>query len=79
MLCQGVTKLVAEAGVVIRTSTSVVRLSRSEDRVRSVELADTEQIDADIVVSTLPAPVYMGLAPEDTTPGRPDGVPGDPK
>ena len=68
VLCQGVTKLVAEAGVTIRTGTAVAGLSRSGEIVHSVELADGDRLDADIVVSTLPAPVYMGLAPEDTTP-----------
>lgn len=68
VLCAGVTRLVADAGVTIRTSTSVAGLSRSGGRVRSVELAGGERIEADIVVSTIPAEVYMGLAPEETTP-----------
>ncbi len=68
VLCEGVTRLVAEAGVRIRTSTSVTGLSRSEDRIQSVELAGGEKIEADLVVSTIPAEVYMGLVPEETTP-----------
>ncbi len=68
VLCEGVTKLVADKGVHIRTETTVVRLMRSEDRVHSVALSDGGTIDADLVISTMPAETYMGLAPEETTP-----------
>jgi protoporphyrinogen oxidase len=68
VLCEGVTKLVADEGVHIRTETTVVRLMRSEDRVHSVMLSDGGTIDADLVISTMPAETYMGLAPEETTP-----------
>jgi protoporphyrinogen oxidase len=68
VLCEGVTKLVADEGVAIRTSTSVAGLSRSGNRVNAVELAGGEMLEADMVVSTIPAEVYMGLAPEETTP-----------
>lgn len=67
VLCEGVTRLVAEAGVTIRTSTSVTSLRRSGGRVHTVELSEGGGIDADMVVSTIPTEVYMGLAPEDTT------------
>jgi protoporphyrinogen oxidase len=68
VLCEGVTKLAAEAGVTIRTGASVSALSRSDGQVRTVELAGGETIEADIVVSTIPTEVYMGLVPEDQTP-----------
>lgn len=68
VLCQGVTKLVADAGVAIRTSTSVARLVKSQDKVHAVGLAGGEEIESDLVISTIPAEVYMGLAPEETTP-----------
>ena len=68
VLCEGVTRLVAEAGVTVRTSTSVAGLSRSNGRIHSVDLVGGERIDADIVVSSLPTEVYVGMAPEDQTP-----------
>ncbi|MEO8500203.1 MAG: FAD-dependent oxidoreductase [Vicinamibacteria bacterium] len=68
VLCEGVTKMVEEAGVTIRTKTSVAGLSRLEGKARSVELTGGESIEADIVVSTVPTEVYMGLVPEDQTP-----------
>jgi protoporphyrinogen oxidase len=67
-LCEGVTKLVSEAGVTIRTSTSVAGLTRSHDRVRAVELVGGETIEADLVVSTMPTEIYSGMVPEDVTP-----------
>lgn len=67
VLCEGVTRLVTEAGVKVRTKASVAGLSRSGGRVRSVDLADGERIEADLVVSSIPAEVYMGLVPEDQT------------
>lgn len=68
VLCEGVTRLVREAGVTIRTSVSVSALHRSKDRVRSVELATGEILEADLVVSTIPAEIYAGIVPEDSTP-----------
>ncbi|MBK5254837.1 MAG: FAD-dependent oxidoreductase [Vicinamibacteria bacterium] len=68
VLCEGITQLVAEQGVALRTSAAVAGLLKSDDQVRAVELVNGEQIEADIVVSTIPAEVYMGLAPEETTP-----------
>ena len=67
VLCEGVARLVAEAGVSIRTGTAVSGLSRSEGRVRSVDLVGGERIEADIVVSSMPTEVYVGMAPEDRT------------
>ena len=68
VLCEGVTKLVAHAGVAIRTSTAITGLHRAEDRVTSIELTTGETLDADIVVSTVPTEIYMGLVPEEQTP-----------
>lgn len=67
VLCEGVTRLVAEAGVTIRTKTSVAGLTRVEGRVRSVDVAGGERIEADIVVSSIPTEAYMGFVPEDRT------------
>ena len=68
VLCEGVTKLLQDAGVTIRTSALVAAIRRSNDRVASVELASGESLAADLVVSTLPTEVYIGLVPEDATP-----------
>ena len=68
VLCDGVTRLVGEAGVTVRTAASVSGLTRSESQVRAVELTTGESIPADIVISTIPAEVYCGLMPEETTP-----------
>ena len=68
VLCEGVSRLVRDEGVTIRTSASVSALHRSKDRVRSVELATGEILEADLVVSTIPAEVYAGIVPEDSTP-----------
>jgi len=67
-LCEGVTKLVADAGVTARTSTPVKGLVRANGKVTAVELADGEVLSADIVVSTIPTEVYAGFVPEETTP-----------
>jgi len=67
VLCEGVTGMVAEAGVTIRTKTSVAGLSRSGGRVSSIDLVGGERIDADIVVSSMPTEVYTAMAPEDRT------------
>lgn len=67
-LCDGVTRLVTDAGVRIRTSTDVVALHTSGDRVSAVELAGGERLDGAIVVSALPTETYLHLVPSDTTP-----------
>ena len=68
VLCEGVTKLLADAGATIRTLASVSGLRRSSDRVHAVDLAGGETLDADIVINTLPTEVYAGLLPEEATP-----------
>ena len=68
VLCQGVERLLAEAGVEMRTSTTVAKLHSSGERVQEVELDTDERLSADLVVSSIPTAVYLGLAPDDTTP-----------
>jgi protoporphyrinogen oxidase len=68
ILCEGVTKLVAEAGGTIRTSTPVVSLHRSTDKVNGIELASGEILETDIVINTMPTEVYTSLVPEEATP-----------
>lgn len=71
VLCDGVTSLVTSAGVEVRTGAQVSGLRRSESRVSAVELRGGEEIPADLVISTIPAEIYMGLVPEETTPELP--------
>ena len=66
-LCEGVTRLVTDADIAVRTSTSVAAIARSEGRVRSIELSNGERLEADLVVSSVPTEVYMGFVPEDAT------------
>ena len=68
ILCDGVTRLVADAGVAIRTSAAVTALHRSAERVNAVELSGGERLDADVVISTIPTEVYAELVPEEATP-----------
>lgn len=68
VLCEGVARLVTAAGVSVRTSESVTALNRTGERVRSVALGTGEVLEADLVVSTIPSEVYMGIVPEDATP-----------
>jgi protoporphyrinogen oxidase len=68
VLCEGVTRLVRDAGVTIRTSASVSALNRTSDRVTSVGLTTGEELPADLVVSSIPTETYMGIVPEDATP-----------
>ena len=67
-LCEGVTRLVEQEGVVIRTGTSVSGLARENGQVRSIELSTGERIEADLVVSSVPTETYMAFVPEDQTP-----------
>lgn len=67
VLCEGVTRMVEEAGVKVLTRTSVGGLTRSNGRIESVDLEGGERIEADLVVSSIPTEVYMGLVPEDRT------------
>ncbi|MEO6027719.1 MAG: FAD-dependent oxidoreductase [Candidatus Binatia bacterium] len=67
-LCDGVTRLVTDAGVRIRTSTDVVALHTKADRVSAVEIGGGERLDGAIVVSALPTETYLQLLPSDTTP-----------
>src|SRR5690349_20917011 len=67
-LCDGVTRLVADAGVRVRTGVDVVGLRTSGDRVTAVELAGGERLDGALFVSALPTETYLRLVPRDETP-----------
>jgi protoporphyrinogen oxidase len=68
VLCEGVARLLLESGVDVRVGTSVVKLHADDQHVREVELDNGERLGADLVVSTIPTEVYLGLVPDDATP-----------
>jgi protoporphyrinogen oxidase len=68
VLCRGMARLLAEAGVNLRVSTSVESLETSGSRVSGVKLSTGERLEADVVVSALPLTTYLKLAPDDDTP-----------
>ena len=68
LLCDGVTRLVAEAGVRVRLGAGVSSLETKDGRVREAVLEDGERVGGDVFVSTLPTEVYARLAPRDETP-----------
>jgi protoporphyrinogen oxidase len=68
VLCHGVAGLLQESGVHIRLRTSVAQLHTDSDRVREVQLDSGESLPADLVVSSIPTEIYLGLAPDDATP-----------
>jgi protoporphyrinogen oxidase len=67
VLCDGVTRLLAEAGVKVRLGVSVSRLTAAGGRVREAELSTGERIGGDLFVSTIPTEVYRRLMPDDRT------------
>lgn len=68
VLCDGVTRLLAEQGVKVRLNAIVQRLETSNGRVQTAELATGERIGGDIFVSTIPTEVYLRLLNADRTP-----------
>jgi protoporphyrinogen oxidase len=68
VLCDGLTRMLIEAGVDVRVGTTARRLHASGDRIREVELADGARLHADVVVSTIPAEVYTGMVEAESTP-----------
>jgi len=68
VLCAGVAQLLDDAGVEVRLRTRVAKLHADEDRVHEVELDTGEGLSADLVVSSIPTDIYLGLAPDDATP-----------
>lgn len=68
VLCEGMASLLADAGVRVRLDTRVGRLHASGGRIGEIELATGERLPADVVVSTIPVEVYLGLVPTDATP-----------
>ena len=68
VLCDGLTRLLRDQGVDVRTRTSARRLHEQGDRIGEVELADGARLRADLVVSTVPTEVYCSMVSADATP-----------
>jgi protoporphyrinogen oxidase len=67
VLCDGVTRLLAERGVNVRLNVSVTRLTVAGGRVREAELSTGEHVGGDVFVSTVPTEVYVRLVGGDRT------------
>lgn len=67
VLCSGLTRLLRECGVKIRTEVGVRRLHMTGNKVVGAELDHDERVPCDEVVCALPAEVYRVMAPADTT------------
>ncbi len=67
VLCDGLARLLIDAGVSVRLGTSVRSAVARGKRIVEVELDDGQRSAADLFVSTLPTEVYRGLAADDRT------------
>jgi protoporphyrinogen oxidase len=67
VLCDGVTRLLAERGVKVRLNVSVNRLTVADGRVREAELNTGERVAGGVFVSTVPTEVYVRLVGGDRT------------
>lgn len=68
VLCDGVTRLLAEQGVTVRLNATVTRLATADGRVREAELTTGERVGGDLFISTIPTEVYLRLLAGDRTP-----------
>ncbi|HKH82477.1 MAG TPA: FAD-dependent oxidoreductase [Gemmatimonadales bacterium] len=68
VLCDGVTRLLEEAGVQTRTRAAVRRLHTEGDRISHAELDSGEVIKGDVFVSSIPTETYFRLISSDETP-----------
>ena len=67
VLCDGVTRLLEEAGVRIRTRARIRGLETQRDRVTCAELESGERIEGDLFVSSIPTETYLRLISADQT------------
>ena len=67
VLCDGVTRLLADRGVKVRLNAAVSRLAATGGRVREAELSTGERLGADVFVSTVPTEIYLRLVGGDRT------------
>jgi protoporphyrinogen oxidase len=68
VLCDGVTRLLAECGVRVRFRSKIARLHTTGDRVIEAELEGGDRIGSDLFVSTIPTETYLRLIPAENTP-----------
>jgi protoporphyrinogen oxidase len=68
VLCDGVTRLLEQAGVRIRTRARVRGLETQGDRILGAELESGERIEGDLFVSSIPTETYLRLISADQTP-----------
>jgi protoporphyrinogen oxidase len=67
VLCDGMARLLRESGVEVRSGTNVAKLHADGERVHEVELDSGERLPVDVVVSSIPTEVYLGIVPDDPT------------
>ena len=68
VLCDGVTRLLADQGVKVRLNAAVSRLVTARGRVCEAELSTGERIGGELFVSSIPTEVYLRLLAGDRTP-----------
>jgi protoporphyrinogen oxidase len=68
VLCDGVTRLLKEAGVRIHIRSRIQRLHTNGDRLVEAELDSGERIAGDLFVSSVPTETYLRLIATDRTP-----------
>jgi protoporphyrinogen oxidase len=68
VLCDGMVRLIEEAGVKVRTRASISKIITEGDQITEVELSDGERVTGDLFVSTIPTTHYCRMLPEDNTP-----------
>lgn len=68
VLCDGLARLLDEAGVRVLLRTGVTRLRDERGSITAAELGDGSRLEGDTFVSTVPTEVYRTLVPGDDTP-----------
>jgi protoporphyrinogen oxidase len=66
-LCDGVTRLVEEAGVKIRLRSRVRGIRTAGSRIGAVDVEDGESIPGEVFVNNLPTEIYRSFRPDDET------------
>ncbi len=66
VLCEGVARLIRDAGVSVRVRSTVARLHAEDGRIRTAELQDGTRVEGDLFVSTIPTEVFCKLISDET-------------
>lgn len=66
VLCDGMTRLVRDAGVTVHVRSNVARLHSEGGRIQSAELQNGTRIEGDLFVSSIPTEVYCNLIADQT-------------